>query len=614
VHKSTTECLTVDEAEARRTPRLLVVDDVAENRDILRRRFQRHGFVVDEADCGAKALSLIGRGRYDAILLDIMMPDMDGIEVLRQIREKHSAELLPVIMVTGKTQREDVVNALEQGANDYLSKPVDFAVALARVRGQVERKRATEDLARTVAALTLSNDRLKEEIVGRQQANARSEYLMRYDVLTGLGNRHLLKERLSQAISYAGRNTHWLSVIYLDLDNFKITNESLGYSAGDQVLAAIASRLVSSVRESDIVARLSGDAFAIVLLDAPPNSDTIAALIRRLQSTVSQTVDVKDHPVDLSSSIGVATFPDDGADSDTLLANAEIAMSRAKSIGPGACQFYRSEFNEAVQESFRLQGQLRNAIANAEFVLHYQPQIDFRVGNIIAVEALTRWMHPSLGLVPPMRFIPVAEQTGLIAPIGAWVLGEACRQNKAWQDAGLRPVVVSVNVSAQQFRAGGLVGTVLRALEDSGMDARWLELELTESMIMQDVEQAVATMRQLQGLGVQLAIDDFGTGYSSLAALRTFPVSRLKIDKSFIGDLDGVDNGAVASAVISLAKKLNLRVIAEGVETDGQVRFLRDNGCDEMQGFRFCRPLPAEQLTKLLIAAQGNRVDFDAVA
>jgi diguanylate cyclase (GGDEF)-like protein len=614
VHKSTTECLTVDEAEARRTPRLLVVDDVAENRDILRRRFQRHGFVVDEADCGAKALSLIGHGRYDAILLDIMMPDMDGIEVLRQIREKHSAELLPVIMVTGKTQREDVVNALEQGANDYLSKPVDFAVALARVRGQVERKRATEDLARTVAALTLSNDRLKEEIVGRQQANARSEYLMRYDVLTGLGNRHLLKERLSQAISYAGRNTHWLSVIYLDLDNFKITNESLGYSAGDQVLAAIASRLVSSVRESDIVARLSGDAFAIVLLDAPPNSDTIAALIRRLQSTVSQTVDVEDHPVDLSSSIGVATFPDDGADSDTLLANAEIAMSRAKSIGPGACQFYRSEFNEAVQESFRLQGQLRNAIANAEFVLHYQPQIDFRVGNIIAVEALTRWMHPSLGLVPPMRFIPVAEQTGLIAPIGAWVLGEACRQNKAWQDAGLRPVVVSVNVSAQQFRAGGLVGTVLRALEDSGMDARWLELELTESMIMQDVEQAVATMRQLQGLGVQLAIDDFGTGYSSLAALRTFPVSRLKIDKSFIGDLDGVDNGAVASAVISLAKKLNLRVIAEGVETDGQVRFLRDNGCDEMQGFRFCRPLPAEQLTKLLIAAQGNRVDFDAVA
>jgi diguanylate cyclase (GGDEF)-like protein len=614
VHKSTTECLTVDEAEARRTARLLVVDDVAENRDILRRRFQRHGFVVDEADCGAKALSLISHGRYDTILLDIMMPDMDGTEVLRQIREKHSSELLPVIMVTGKTQREDVVNALEMGANDYLSKPVDFPVALARVRGQVERKRATEDLARTVAALTLSNDRLKEEIAGRQQADARSEYLMRYDVLTGLGNRRLLKERLSQAISYAGRNAHWLSVIYLDLDNFKIINESLGYSAGDQLLATVASRLVSSVRESDIVARLSGDAFAIVLLDAPPNSDTIAALIRRLQSTVSETAEIENQPVDLSSSIGVATFPDDGTDSDTLLANAEIAMSRAKSIGPGACQFYRSEFNEAVQESFRLQGQLRNAIANAEFVLHYQPQIDFRAGNIIAVEALTRWMHPTLGLVPPMRFIPVAEQTGLIAPIGAWVLGEACRQNKAWQDAGLRPVVVSVNVSAQQFRAGGLVGTVLRALEDSGMDARWLELELTESMIMQDVEQAVATMRQLQGLGVQLAIDDFGTGYSSLAALRTFPVSRLKIDKSFIGDLDGVDNGAVASAVISLAKKLNLRVIAEGVETDAQVRFLRDNGCDEMQGFRFCRPLPADGLTKLLIAAQGNLVDFDAVA
>ena len=268
--------------------------------------------------------------------------------------------------------------------------------------------------------------------------------------------------------------------------------------------------------------------------------------------------------------MGVATYPNDGRDADTLLANADAAMYRAKEVGRDNFQFYTPEMNAKVHEKFLLQEELRNAVARSEFVLHYQPQVDLRTGRVFAVEALVRWNHPTLGLVPPIKFIPMAEETGLIVPIGDWVLREACRQNKAWQDAGLPPMVVSVNVSARQFREKNLVARVAGALKDSGLEAKYLELEVTESLIMQDVDLAVATMEELQGLGVQLSIDDFGTGYSSLSALKTFPVARLKIDKSFIDGLPANENDkAVASAVISLGQKLNLRVIAEGVETDG---------------------------------------------
>jgi EAL domain-containing protein (putative c-di-GMP-specific phosphodiesterase class I) len=303
----------------------------------------------------------------------------------------------------------------------------------------------------------------------------------------------------------------------------------------------------------------------------------------------------------VTCSIGLANYPNDGADPDTLLANADAAMYRAKEIGRDNFQFYTPELNTKVHEKFTLQSELRNAILRSEFVLRYQPQVDLRTGRVFAVEALIRWRHPTLGMIPPIKFIPIAEDTGLIVPIGDWVLHESCRQNKAWQAAGLPPVTVCVNVSARQFKEKNLIGRVVSALQDSGLEAQFLELELTESLIMQDVEQAVATMRALQSLGVQLSIDDFGTGYSSLAALKTFPVARLKIDKSFINDLPNDENDkAVASAVISLGQKLNLRVIAEGVETDEQVAFLRQNNCDEMQGYHFSKPVPAADIEKML--------------
>jgi EAL domain-containing protein (putative c-di-GMP-specific phosphodiesterase class I) len=303
----------------------------------------------------------------------------------------------------------------------------------------------------------------------------------------------------------------------------------------------------------------------------------------------------------VTSSFGIATYPNDGTNADRLLANADAAMYRAKEDGRDNYRFYTSDLNTRAHEKFLLQEELRNAISRGEFVLLYQPQVDLRTGRVFAAEALIRWNHRSLGMIPPAKFIPLAEDSGLIVEIGDWVLREACRQNKAWQDEGLLPITVSVNVSARQFKDKALVSRVVSALQESGLEAKYLELEMTESLVMRDVDQAVATMKELQGLGVQLSIDDFGTGYSSLSALKTFPVARLKIDRSFINDLASNENDrAVASAVISLGQKLHLRVIAEGVETDDQLAFLRENNCDEMQGYHFSKPISPRGIEKLL--------------
>jgi diguanylate cyclase (GGDEF)-like protein/PAS domain S-box-containing protein len=442
--------------------------------------------------------------------------------------------------------------------------------------------------------------------IERKQAEDRIHFMANHDALTGLPNRTLLNDRLSQALLYAQRYDRWVTVLFVDLDNFKIVNDSLGHNAGDELLKTIAGRMVHCIRATDTVVRLGGDEFVIVLFDQPKNADVISETVQKIQSAIGELVRLEGHDLRVTSSLGVATYPDDGIDVDTLLANADAAMYRAKELGRDNFQFYTAELNTKVHEKFLLQEELRNALARSEFVLHYQPQVDLRTGRVFAVEALVRWNHPKLGMIPPMKFIPMAEENGLIVPIGDWVLREACWQNKAWQDAGLPPMVVSVNVSARQFKEMNLINRVVRALKDSGLEARYLELELTESLIMQDVELAVATMKDLQGLGVQLSIDDFGTGYSSLSALKTFPVTRLKIDKSFVDGLLADENDrAVAGAVISLGQKLNMRVIAEGVETEAQAAFLRDINCDEMQGYLFSKPVPAQGIEELLKATSG---------
>ena len=469
-----------------------------------------------------------------------------------------------------------------------------FAMYSATVREPTETEMRHIEAATRIAGIAIE----------RKQSEDRIHFLANHDVLTGLPNRTLLKDRLSQAILNAERYDRWVTVVFVDLDNFKIVNDSMGHNAGDELLKTVASRMLNCVRATDTVVRLGGDEFVILLVDQPKSADIISATIQKLRAAIAESVHLGGRGLRVTSSMGIANYPSDGMDADTLIANADAAMYRAKEIGRDNFQFYTPELNTKVHEKFLLQEELRNAVARSEFVLLFQPQVDLRSGRVFAVEALIRWKHPTLGMMPPIKFIPIAEETGLIVPIGDWVLHEACRQNKAWQDAGLPRMNVCVNVSARQFRERNLIARVVDALQDSGLEAKYLELELTESLIMQDVEQAVATMEELQALGVQLSIDDFGTGYSSLSALKNFPVARLKIDKSFINDLSTNENDkAVASAVISLGQKLNLRVIAEGVETDDQVTFLRENNCDEMQGYHFSKPIPARGIEELLRAS-----------
>jgi diguanylate cyclase (GGDEF)-like protein/PAS domain S-box-containing protein len=466
-----------------------------------------------------------------------------------------------------------------------------FALYSETVRAPTAAETRLIDIATRIASIAIE----------RKQAEDRIHFMANHDVLTGLPNRALLDDRLSQALLYAKRYDRWATVAFIDLDNFKIVNDSLGHNAGDELLKTVARRMIGCLRATDTVVRIGGDEFVALLLDQPHDVGAISATIQKLASAISEPIHLEGHDFRITASMGIANYPGDGTDADALIANADAAMYRAKEIGRDNIQFYTPELNTKVHEKFVMQEELRNALARSEFVLFYQPKVDLRSGRVFGVEALIRWNHPKLGLVPPIKFIPVTEETGLIVPIGAWVLHEACRQNRAWQDAGLPFMDVSVNVSARQFSDGNLIAHVVSALRDSGLEAKYLELELTESLIMRDVARAVEKMKALQALGVQLSIDDFGTGYSSLSALKTFPVARLKINRSFIKDLPTSENDkAVASAVISLGQKLNLRVIAEGVETEGQLAFLRENNCDEMQGYHFSRPIPAKDIKNLL--------------
>ena len=435
----------------------------------------------------------------------------------------------------------------------------------------------------------------------RKLAEDRIQFLATHDALTHLPNRALLKDRLAQAISHAERNDCCVSVIFIDLDKFKDINDSLGHNAGDELLKTVAKRMVNCVRTVDTVVRLGGDEFVIVLSDQPKNIDATVEVLHRIRNSIAEHICLEGHDLSVTSSIGLANYPADGTDADTLLANADAAMYRAKETGRDNFQFYTPELNVSVHSKFLMQEELREAVNRSELFLDYQPQVDMRTGKIFAVEALVRWNHPKMGLISPAKFIPLAEETGIIVVIGDWVLHTACNQNKAWQDAGLPPINVCVNVSARQFKEKNWVQRVSNALLESGLAAQHLELEITESLIMQDADQAVTMMMEIQKLGVQIAIDDFGTGYSSLSALKNFPVARLNIDKSFVDEIaNNEKDKSVASAVIMLGQKLNMRVIAEGVETDEQIQFLRDNNCDEMQGYHFSKPVSSAAVEQLL--------------
>jgi len=435
-----------------------------------------------------------------------------------------------------------------------------------------------------------------EDIARRKQYEDELRHLASHDVLTGLANRSLLMDRLDHALAMARRSGRQVAVLFIDLDRFKNINDSLGHEAGDQVIVEAGRRLAGIVREGDTVARLGGDEFVVLMPDVE-HGRAAAILSAKLQEALLLPMTVLGHEFSPIGSIGISVFPRDGGDSHALLKNADAAMYRAKELGRGTYQFYTEEMNARTLERLRLEGGLRRALERHEFVLHYQPQVDLPSGAVAGVEALLRWQPPGTAAIPPDQFIPIAEETGLIVEIGAWVLRTACEQLVAWRAAGLPIATVAVNLSARQFHQQHLVQLVRQVLAETGCDAANLELEITESVVMADPAAATRTLEELSAMGIRLSIDDFGTGHSSLSYLKRFPIHALKIDRSFVRDLStDADDAAIVRAVIALAHSMQLKVIAEGVETADQLHFLREHGCDQLQGFFYSPPVSAERI------------------
>jgi len=442
------------------------------------------------------------------------------------------------------------------------------------------------------------------DITERKQAEERVRHLAHYDALTDLPNRTLFHDRLQQALIQAQRGHYQVAVMFIDLDRFKVINDTLGHSVGDLLLQAVAQRLTNCVRQGDTVCRQGGDEF-VILLPEIGHAEDAALVAQKVLDSVGQPFFLDGHELHISSSIGISFFPSDGVTVDALMKNADVAMYRAKDLGRNNFQFYLSDMNARSLEKFSLENNLRHALAHDELELYYQPLVDAGDSKLIGVEALLRWHHPELGLLHPAQFIPLAEETGMIVPIGEWVLRSACTQAQAWLKQGHAPLRMAVNLSARQFRQADLAGSVRKILDETGFDAHSLELEVTESTLMQNLDENIMTLKELKSMGIGIAVDDFGTGYSSLNYLKRLPIDTLKIDRSFVNDvIVNRDDAAIVNAIISLARSLALRVVAEGVENQEQQAFLEDHHCDEMQGYHFSHPLPADQFAELLSKAR----------
>jgi diguanylate cyclase (GGDEF)-like protein/PAS domain S-box-containing protein len=682
---------------------ILIVDDMTENLMILGNILQDAGYTVKAATSGALALRFASKAPYPGlILLDIMMPEMDGYAVLRALRDNASLRDIPVIFLTALSDPDEIVKGLQAGAADYIAKPIQPEVVLARVANQLEAKLA-RDLLKTEnvylshqrelildtanegilgldangvinfinpAATTLLGyapgelsgrpimelwvtefstapidghplqaaraigvsirnremqfrhrngqpltlelscapiheaGQLTGAVVTLQDRSERKRYLAElerksnYDDLTGLPNRNLLNDRLAQAIERTGPD-ELVAVLSVNLDRFNSINDSLGREAGNAVLLEVAQRLAKFVPSRATLARLDADEFVVAANIS--DADAAARLAQPLLHALAQPFTQGAHDFFLTASIGIAVFPKDGEGSDNLLRNAAAAMVKAKSGGGNRFAFYTAAMNAHSLERLELENGLRRALDRDELMVFYQPQLSLRTGEIIGAEALVRWQHPEKGLLMPGMFIPLAEESGLIMPLGEWVLRTACAQNKSWQESGLPPITVAVNMSARQFAAQDVVKMAAEILKATGLSSNYLELELTESMVMADADAFIKATEELKGLAITLSIDDFGTGFSSLNYLKRFAIDRLKIDQSFVHDVTHDANSAsIALAIISLAHNLKLSVIAEGVETEAQLNFLRRRDCDEMQGYFFSKPVPAAEFEKML--------------
>ena len=525
-----------------------------------------------------------------------MMPDLDGLEVLRKIRLDHSPESLPVIMVTAKNESADIVEALGLGANDYVVKPVDFSVALARVNAQVGRKRASEALAMANAALMQSNEQLRNEIAGRRRSEEQTQYLSHHDALTGLGNRLLFREELQCALSETRMTGKSLAILFVGLDGFKGVNDACGHSVGDALLRMLASRMLDSFGDSVRIARLGGDEFAILQISSK-QPDAAMSLGDQLLELIAAPCRIETHNLMVSASIGIAVADGEHPDIESLVRCADLAMNRAKADAPGAYRVFDPEMDATAQALLRLKTEMRNALANGKFELHYQPIVSMKTREVTACEALLRWNHQERGWISPSEFIPLAESTGLIAPLGEWVLRKACADAAAWPAA----VKVAVNLSPVQFQNGKLLATVVSALAASGLAPSRLELEITESVLLEKTDRSAAILGQLRELGVRISLDDFGTGFSSLSYLRNFLFDKIKIDQSFIRNLvEDERSRTIVSAIAGLGVSFGMTTTAEGVETPEQMKCLIAKGCTEAQGFFFSRAVPGSEVLSLI--------------
>ena len=513
------------------------------------------------------ALERLAQHRYDVLLLDLCLPDGRGLSNVNKIQA--TAPGLPIIVLSSNGDEQLALQAVKAGAQDYLVKGRGDAHLLMRaMRYAIERK----------------------------QVDGRLVHLAHYDSITDLPNRTLFRDRMTRALVHAQRNTRRVALLFLDIDHFKTINDTLGHDAGDELLIAVARRLETCVRKNDTVARLGGDEFTAILENID-DADDAAAVAQKIVDTMSRSFRLEGQELFVTVSIGIALFPTCGLDPATLIKNADTALYSAKDNGRSCFKFYNAQMHNMASEHLSMVTALRHALPRGEFLLEYQPQIDPRTHRVLGVEALLRWNHPQQGLLPPTTFIPLLEDSGMIVEVGEWVLLNTCLQQKAWTDAGLPPMRMCVNASARQFRQTEFVRRVATIVAETGVDPAYLQFEVTESLLIDNVAATTAKLRALRGIGIQIAIDDFGTGYCSLNYLKQFPLHVLKLDRSFIRDIEARSNdAAIVTAMIALGHSLDMEVVAEGVETEGQLMFLRGQGCDAVQGFLYSAPMAAAAL------------------
>jgi diguanylate cyclase (GGDEF)-like protein/PAS domain S-box-containing protein len=690
---------------------ILIVDDDPQLRKLLEMLLQLKGYQTGVAASGEDALAMIKQAPPDLILLDIMLPGMDGCETASLLKSSAETSSIPIIMLTALTDRDARLRALEAGVEEFLSKPVDRAELWLRVRNLLRLKaigdllqrhsqslesqvrQRTADLqqfrtamdvtadaiilvnrssvrfiefnAATTTMLGYSRDELMQlspeamtgtsrnkllglyddiicgqfadqlietqlrrkdgslvqveirrqayrsdedwiivgvirDITERKEADKRLLHMAHYDALTGLPNRTLFYSTLQSALAQAEERGWQIAVLFIDLDHFKNVNDTLGHATGDALLCQISNRLMHCVRIRDTVGRLGGDEFGLILVMEDGQKGATAA-VDKIREVLRDPFYLNNHEIPVTVSIGITLYPDDDSSPDTLIKYADTAMYRAKKAGRDNYRFFTTQMNTDVLARLELETALRKAVENQEFILHYQPKIRLSDGSVCGLEALLRWQRPGHGLVSPYAFISILEDTGMIVRVGSWVIATVCKQIAAWQHSGIGPVPVAVNISGRQFNEGELESEVINALAENRIAPRLLELELTESSLMDNTEQTITSLKQLRGHGVTISIDDFGTGYSSLSYLRRFPIDKLKIDIAFIREVTtNPEDAAIALTIIHLAHSLKLEVIAEGVETQEQLDFLLRNQCDQIQGYLFSPPLGLQAIEQLL--------------